>query len=362
MITITDIPHQVETNQPFSIEGTVSDDLRGEQIALTIDNQFSSLGGQVADDGSWRVEFVFLSPGNRRMTFTIGSESQTRNIEVSVTTPSLRITNIPAQIRTLESFVIEGEADDLEDGEELLIRIDRRFDVATPVVQGGRWQATLILSQGGQRLLEVIASEQERIQTNINVTTDTDIITRQVWGAPPTPSSLPNLNPRRITLHHTVNPTLSANASQATEFQRMRDTRNFHVNNRGYSDIGYHYVIMPSGRIYEGRYDRKRGAHDVINDGFGIAFDGSYHLPGSRITEAQFKSAVALCIRLCQRIGIKDPTVPVSTPTAFPGRPNKNLPRIIGHRDRFKTACPGMDKGTSIRMAEIRQAVKEALN
>lgn len=361
MITITDIPDQVETNQSFSIKGTTSNDLIDEQINLTIDNQFRSVGGQVADDGSWQIDFVFLSPGDRRMTITIGGETQTRNIEVAVATPSLRITNIPAQIKTLESFVIEGEADGLEDGEELLIRIDRRFDVATPVVRGGKWQATLVLSQGGQRLLEVIASDQERIQININVTTDTDIITRQVWGAPPTPSGLPNLNPRRITLHHTVFPTLSANASQATEFQRMRDIRNSHVNGNGWSDIGYHYVIMPSGRIYEGRYDRKRGAHDGINDGFGIAFDGSYHLPGSRITDAQFNSAVALCIRLCQRIGITDPTVLVSTPTAFPGRPNRNLPRILGHRDRFNTACPGMSGGTSIRMAEIRQAVKNAL-
>lgn len=34
---------------------------------------------------------------------------------------------------------------------------------------------------------------------------------------------------------------------------------------------------MPSGRVYEGRPNSKRGAHDSFNDGFGVAFDGSFH-------------------------------------------------------------------------------------
>jgi hypothetical protein len=140
----------------------------------------------------------------------------------------------------------------------------------------------------------------------------------------------------------------------------MRSIRDYHVNSLQWSDIGYHYVIMPSGRIYEGRYDRKRGAHDKVNDGFGIAFDGNY--VSSSITDAQFNSAVALCTQLCKRMGINDPTVLVSTPTYFSGNPNRNLPRILGHRDRGNTSCPGTPNGTTVRLEQIRQAVKRALS
>jgi hypothetical protein len=365
MITIN-VPDQVETNQNFVIQGTASNDLLGKPVELIIDNQFKISGGNVAEDGTWQINFVFLSPGDRRLKIAIGDEINTAYAQIKVIqeVPDLRITHFPTILKTLEPFVIKGEADNLEDGEELLIRIDGRFNVANPIVEGGKWDAQIVLSQGGSRLLEVIASDQEQIQKTIKVTCDDDltIITRQVWGASPTPGSLPNLKAKRITIHHTVYPTLSPNASQATEFQRMRSIYDLHVNHNKWSDIGYHYVIMPSGRVYEGRYDKKRGAHDKINDGFGVAFEGSYHLPGSMITEAQFQSAVKLCTRLCKRIGITDPTVCVSTRTAFAGNPYRKLPLILGHRDRYAGTCPGMPNGTSVRLEEIRQVVKATLS
>ncbi|MDJ0707707.1 MAG: peptidoglycan recognition family protein [Leptolyngbyaceae cyanobacterium MO_188.B28] len=360
MITITNIPTQVVINQPFLIQGNVSDDLRGEQIRLSIDRQFNSSAGFVSDDSNWEVNFVFNSPGTRRITIRIGSESQTANIEVNPGSPSIRITEIPDEIKVLEAFTIQGQVDGLENGEELLIRIDRQFDVARPIVQDGRWSANLILNQSGNRLLEVIVSDQESFQININIKgLDLEIITRQVWGAPPTPSGLPNLNPKRITIHHTEYPTLSPNASLNTKFSRMREIRRLHVRDNGWLDFGYHYAIMPSGRVYEGRYSRKRGAHDVINDGFGVVFDGRFQLSGSRITDAAFDSAVALCTQLCQVIGITDPTTLVPTRTADFG--TRSLPRIIGHRDRVNTDCPGKPNGTSVRLEEIRQAVRAAL-
>ena len=368
MINITSIPEKIETNQPCLIKGTASDDRRGKSVELIIDNQYKVSSGKVADDGTWQINFVFLSAGDRRLKVISGDANDNTaygNIKVFENVPSLRITHFPEKIETLKPFVVKGEADNLENGEQLLIRIDKQFDVAKPVVEGGKWDAEIVLSQGGTRLLEVIASDQERIQKEINVgggNLELNIITRQVWGAPATPSSLPDLNAKRITVHHTTNPTLSPNASQSTEFGRMRSIRNCHVNNNGWSDIGYHYVIMPSGRIYEGRYDRKRGAHDMINDGFGVAFEGCYDPSGSVITDAQFKSAVALCTRLCKRMGISDPTTLVSTPTYFLGKPSKNLPRILGHCDRGDTSCPGMKNGASVRLEDIRQAVKAALS
>jgi hypothetical protein len=34
-----------------------------------------------------------------------------------------------------------------------------------------------------------------------------------------------------------------------------------HMHNKGYADIGYHYLIDEAGRVSEGRYIRARGAH-----------------------------------------------------------------------------------------------------
>lgn len=273
----------------------------------------------------------------------------------------LSITSIPNSVKAGETFVIEGKADNFEDGDELLILVDQRFAVARPKINNNKWLANLVFNQSGLRQIEIIASDQERIEITLDVKSgDLQIIPRNVWNARPPRTNLPNLNAKRITLHHTVYPTLSVSASTSEEEARMRAIQNSHFA-RPFSDIGYHFIIMPSGRIYEGRSDRKRGAHDTINDGFGVSFDGSYQLLGSSITDQQFDSAVALCIQLCRRIGISDPTTLVSTPTALPGNPRKNLPRILGHQDRYQTDCPGVPGGKTVKMEEIRQAVKDSL-
>jgi len=243
------------------------------------------------------------------------------------------------------------------------LRADKQFVLAHPRIKDGKWQATLLFHEDGKRLVEAFASDQESIQIELEVESAEPIfkvVPRSAWTPEPTPETITNLiNPKRITFHHFFIPSEPA-ASESAEKQRMRDVRNAEMSNptQRFSDIGYHYVIMASGRVYEGRSERKRGAHDVINDGIGIAFDGDYTT--RTITDAQFKSAVALCTKLCQRMGITNPVTPVMTPTADFG--TIPLPRICGHRDRVATGCPGTEGGRTVRLAEIRQAVKEALN
>lgn len=278
---------------------------------------------------------------------------------------SVKITEFPSKANTSEPFFLKGTTTNVDDGDELLIIVDDRFEVARPRVQAGKWEVTLIFNQTGDRKIEVIASDQDRAEITLRLESgEIKIISRSNWGAKSPNNSLADLpNPKRITIHHTVLPTLPATASQATEEQRMRNIQAGEMQPpQNFSDIGYHYVIMPSGRIYEGRPNSKKGAHDVINDGFGIAMEGSFHLPGSKITDEQFNSAVALCTQLCKKIGISDPTTLVPTPIDRDGEPSpNNLPRIIGHRDRVNTECPGMGKGTSVRLEEIRQAVRARL-
>lgn len=54
-----------------------------------------------------------------------------------------------------------------------------------------------------------------------------------------------------IVVHHTASP-------QTTTFDSIR---NYHIHDRGWSDIGYHYVIDPDGMLYLGRPVWRIGAH-----------------------------------------------------------------------------------------------------
>ena len=273
----------------------------------------------------------------------------------------ITITQFPTTAKTSEPFVLKGTAPDLDDGDELLILVDGTFEVARPRVQEGKWEVSLIFNQAGDRQIEAIASDQNRAKITVLLENgDFQIISRRTWKAQLPKNSLADLpSPKRITIHHTVLPTLSVTASQATEEARMRQIQQGEMTGaQNFSDIGYHYVIMPSGRIYEGRPNSKKGAHDMINDGFGIAMEGTFHLT-EKITDAQFNSAVALCTQLCKKIGITDPTTLVPTPITNQGQPSpKPLPSIIGHRDRVNALCPGVGEN---RLNDIRQTVKGRL-
>jgi hypothetical protein len=360
MITISSIPSDVKVKQTFEIKGTTSPELKGKAITVTVDNRFTSSAGVVGDDNSWTISFAFNQTGDRKLKISIDDQSETRVIKVSATTGRLRFTNIPNNVKTEEKFTLSGDAEGFDDGDELLISVDG-FVVARPRVSGGKWQVSVLLHTAGKkRLFELKASGEDKAQIELDVqSSDVEVISRRTWlnNNPPAQALADLANPKRITIHHFFIPAVPA-VTQSEEIERMRSVRKNQMEGpQDFSDIGYHFVIMASGRIYEGRPEGKRGAHDVINDGIGIAFDGDY--TSRTITNAQFDSAVKLCTMLCRRMGIDDPTTPVPTPTD--GMGTKSLPRICGHRDRVETSCPGVPGGTTVRLKEIRDAVKAAL-
>ncbi len=459
MIQVTQAPQgPVPIKQQFSIAGTASPSYAGQNLTLTVDNQYKANGPVIDVDGSWKIDFLFQQAGSRRLKIAIDSESVEVVVQVAAPQPSLarlRFVNVPQPIRAGQAVVITGAADGYDngarlllradqqyelarpevqvgkwqavigfnqpgtrlieiigtgqdrdqvtltiaagttqprpprlsftnvpssiqvekvitlqggaenysDGAELVLRADQKYELARPKVQAGKWQAPVLFRQAGRRLIEIIGSDQDRAQIAIDIqgvsaSSDLKIYPRNTWTSQATPADLPNLQPKRITIHHTALGSAPAvGAAQAEEAARMRLIWNSHVNGNGWSDIGYHFIIMPSGRVYEARSERKRGAHDVINDGLGVAFDGIF--TSATISTQQFQSAVALCTQLCQRYGFNDPVTPVPTPTADYG--TRNLPLICGHRDRVSTECPGTEGGRTVRLPDIRQAVKARL-
>lgn len=84
----------------------------------------------------------------------------------------------------------------------------------------------------------------------------------------------------RVTIHHSAmllrDPRPAACAKQIQHIQRD------HMRTRGYGDIGYHYLIDPSGRVWQGRDLRFQGAHasgDNNLGNIGICLLGNF-MPG----------------------------------------------------------------------------------
>jgi hypothetical protein len=149
-----------------------------------------------------------------------------------------------------------------------------------------------------------------------------DVIGRERWAAEPTPAAgfeeLGDL--RRMILHHTAvrNPALEQ-GDLAAESAYMRGIEQLHLD-RGWSAVGYHFVIMPSGRVFEGRPLWALGAHvEGHNHGtIGIALAGNFEEASP--TSAAVQSLQALAQRLT---------------------PGGSALTLLPHGDLMETACPG---------------------
>ena len=73
---------------------------------------------------------------------------------------------------------------------------------------------------------------------------------------------------KKVILHHTWSP----NSSQYTGPETVRAIQRYHVEERGWKDIGYHLLIAPNGDTYPGRPMTEYGAHCTgQNEHIGVA-------------------------------------------------------------------------------------------
>lgn len=96
-----------------------------------------------------------------------------------------------------------------------------------------------------------------------------ELLSRSEWGAakPDTPPARMK-PPSRITIHHSGGNAAKDLDREAVE-RTIRAIQTDHIRKRGWSDIGYHFVIDRSGRIWEGRPVAQIGAHagsQIAND------------------------------------------------------------------------------------------------
>ena len=125
------------------------------------------------------------------------------------------------------------------------------------------------------------------------------------------------------------------------------DIRKWHIE-RGWDDIGYHWLVNQEGEVTQGRVEALPGAHALgLNfKSLGVCCIGHYEQESP--SENMIKALVDTLTRLCYKY-------------------NLGTERIIGHSDVFKlnpqatqTKCPG--QGLVELLPTIRQAVQQQLD
>jgi len=112
----------------------------------------------------------------------------------------------------------------------------------------------------------------------------------------------------------------------------VKEVRRWHVDERGWRDVGYHFLVRLDGTIEEGRPIEMTGAHTKGHnwDSIGIAYvggmssDGEQSQPKDTRTDAQKDALVDLICQLHDCYG----------------------GTVYGHRDFSSKACPSFDAKT----------------
>lgn len=101
-----------------------------------------------------------------------------------------------------------------------------------------------------------------------------------------------------------------------------KEIRGWHVNENGWRDIGYHYVIRRDGTLERGRDESVPGAHAVGHNihSIGVCMVGG--MPDCNYTAAQWSCLESLVRDLLSR---------------YPKS------KVIGHRDVSEKPCPMFD-------------------
>jgi len=137
---------------------------------------------------------------------------------------------------------------------------------------------------------------------------------------------------RLIAVHHTA---IAVGGDVRTGEERMRALYTYHAKNRGWGDIGYHYLIDEDGQIYEGKAGGGSvvGGHAYCNNigTVGIALMGNFEV--EKPTQEQMHSLQWLIDTVSDQYDID-----LGQKVIFHGQAYSP---VVGHRDLLSTDCPG---------------------
>jgi hypothetical protein len=195
------------------------------------------------------------------------------------------------------------------------------------------------------------------------------IVTRAQWGADESirDSRVIGYAPfRKIVVHHTASPNSAKNPAATVRFGYE-----LHVVGRGFTDIGYNFLIGPDGEIFEGRRARKYGKGELHTgeDGAGNAIIGGHTkgrnagscgiaLIGNFMKTSPSGAAIASLVHLAAWEAQRHRIDPLGSDEFIATDSTKLVfPNIVGHRGIGSTLCPGTRMAAS--MPWLRKQVAE---
>ncbi|XP_069356620.1 peptidoglycan-recognition protein LB-like [Maniola hyperantus] len=155
------------------------------------------------------------------------------------------------------------------------------------------------------------------------ITYDFPFVTRAQWSARAAKQKLPLPTPvPYVVIHHSYSPPACYDGPQCKK--AMRSMQNFHMDDRGWWDIGYNFAVGGDGAAYEGRGWDILGAHTLhfnnVSIGICLIGDWSTTLPPT----SQLKTAQALIAAGVELGYLKEDY------------------KLVGHRQVRDTECPGI--------------------
>ncbi|WP_436699409.1 N-acetylmuramoyl-L-alanine amidase [Nocardioides sp. BYT-33-1] len=162
------------------------------------------------------------------------------------------------------------------------------------------------------------------------------IYSRAQWAAPEDPSYKPKYGTISAGfVHHTVN----ANDYRPEDVPAiLRGIWKYHVKTRGWSDIGYNFLVDRFGRIWEGRaggVDRPVvGAHTLGYNDYSFAMSAIGNFETAQPTPELINAYGALFAWKLSLSGVDPASMSQKVGSKY-------FAAINGHKDAGKTACPG---------------------
>jgi hypothetical protein len=155
-----------------------------------------------------------------------------------------------------------------------------------------------------------------------------ELITRAKWGARPANRQRLERHSgawERLTIHHSadINGELAEQSAKDSALA-VRKIQRYHLDDKRWGDIGYHFLIDPLGRIYEGRSLQWQGAHAGNNDlnhhNIGVCLLGQYLRESPPAEQLQALDRLVDALR---------------------GRYKIPVAKVVGHLELHGTDCPG---------------------
>lgn len=211
--------------------------------------------------------------------------------------------------------------------------------------------------------LQVYASAATASDSSTLAWSNPAILSRKAWGANESIVKKPYLygEVTGAMIHYTA----GSNTYSAADVPAiLRSIQAYHVNGRGWKDIGYNFLVDRFGRAWEGRgggvTKAVEGGHawGVTNSRvFGISLMGTYD--GSVKPSKESIETVQRIIAWKFKLHGVDP---MGTTWGSGGQSggSKFLNAISGHRDEKNTLCPG--DNVYSQMSSIRKAVKALMD